>query len=185
MHGSTRMASINKWTNFFRRNNIRGAVYRGSGDGFCFVCYNFSEVIPIAASYDYGKTWTSNMFDWERTRNRLSFDNDVAQKVGHLFKRVSPFPQKVKCNGKVFGLTLVETRNGKFNFVLSDSGEKLSSVDFDSEPIVDQETGEIEFEYRGKKFYGVVSLEGYDVPAFWSNQYETWYTFDKLKEVEY
>jgi hypothetical protein len=182
---NVRMASISKWTEFFRRNNIRGAVYRGAGDGFCFVCYNFSEVVPISASFDYGKTWTSNLFDWERTRNRLSFDNDITQKVGHKFKRVSLFSQKVQCNGKVFGLTLVETKNGKFNLVLSQTGEKLSSVDFDSEPVVNQETGEIEFEYKGKTFYGTVSLEGYDVPAFWSNKYEMWFTFDKLKEVEY
>lgn len=189
MRGETRIASIKKWTEFFRRNNIRGVVYRGNGDGYCFVCYNFSEVVPIAASYDYGKTWTSKQFDWNRTRERLSFDNDMIQKVGHLYKRVSKITQKVQCDGKIFGLTIVETKNDKFNYVFSDSGEKISPYDFDYEPSLSPD-GWFDFEYKGKSYIGTVSLEGYGVPAFWypyvdENGEETgeYFTFDRLEEI--
>ena len=189
MWGEKRMASIKKWTEFFRRNNIRGVVYRGRGDGYCFVCYNFSEVVPIAASYDYGKTWSSKLFDWERTRNRLSFDNDMVQKVGHLYKHVSKITQKVECNGKIFGLTIVETKNDKFNYVFSDTGEKISPYDFDYEPSLSPD-GWFDFEYKGKSYVGTVSLQGYDVPAFWfpyldENGQETgqYFTFDRLEEL--
>ena len=181
MWGNARMASFRKWTEFFRRNNIRGAVYHGHGDGYCFVCYNFSEIIPIAASYDYGKTWKSNLFDWDRTRERLSFDTDVAQKVGHQFKNVSKFTQRVECNGKVFGITMVKTKDGKSNCVFQD-GTPLSPFNFDSPPII-SEDGEIEFEYKGFTFRGYISLEGANVPAFYFEPDDDFYPFDRLDDA--
>lgn len=173
-----RMNSFNKWTEFFRRNNIRGAVYHGQGDGFCFVCYNFSEVVPIAASYDDGRTWTSEMFDWNRTRDRLSIDADVAQKVGHKFKDVSKFVQKVTCNGKVFGITLVKTKDGKANCVFPD-GTQISPFNFDYAPTISDD-GEIEFEYKGIPFTGVISHETAGIPAFYFEPDDDYYPFDQL-----
>ena len=176
-----RMKSFNKWTQFFRRNGIRGAVYHGAGDGFCFVCYNFSEVVPFAASFDHGKTWTSNLFDWERTRNRLSFDTDVAQKVGHKFKNVSKFAQKVECNGEVFGITFVTTKDGKSNCVFQD-GTQLSPFNFDDVPEI-SEDGEIEFTYKGYNFVGVISHKDAHIPAFYFEPDEDYYPFDKLDDA--
>jgi hypothetical protein len=173
-----------KWTNFFREHGIRGSVYHGHGDGFCFVCYNFSEVIPYEVTFDRGQTWHKDQFDWERVKERMQYNNDVVQKVGHLYKHVSVFSKKVICNGKIFGLTNVETKNGKFNFVFNDTGKKISPIDFDEEPIVNEENGELEFVCHGQTFYGTVSLEGYGIPAFWSQQYGTWYPFENLNDVE-
>lgn len=174
-------AEFDRWEAFFRKFGIRGAIYHGGNDGYAFVCYNYSEVVPVAASYDHGKTFTNKDFDYETTKSRLSFDGDMQAKVGHIYKKVSKFSKKVECNGKIFGLTLVETRNGKFNFVFTD-GKKLSKFDFDSEPTVSQD-GVVEFEYGGYTMQGVVSLEGADVPAFWFAPNENWYSFDDLQDV--
>lgn len=175
-------SGFKKWTEFFRQHGIRGGIYHGHGDGYAFVCYNYSEVIPVAASYDHGNTFTNKDFDYETMRQRMMFDNDVMQKIGHLYKNVSKFSKKVTCNGKTFGLTNVETKNGKFNMVFNDTGRKISRYDFDSAPVVSSD-GVIEFEYGGYAIQGVVSYEGADIPAFYFEPEDSWYSFDDLKEV--
>ena len=170
-----------KWSEFFCRYGVRGCVYHGHGDGFCLICYNYSEIIPIAASYDFGKTFTNEKFNWDRVRDRLSYDNDVKSKVGHAYKTVSKFTKRIECNGKIFGLTMVETKMGKWNLVFQD-GQKLSKFDFDIQPVVYND-GMLEFEYNGVDFKGIADHPAAHIPAFYFEPNGTWQPFDLLDEA--
>ena len=170
-----------RWSEFFCRHGVRGCVYHGHGDGFCLICYNYSEIIPIAASYDFGKTFTNEKFNWDRVRDRLSYDNDVKSKIGYAYKTVSKFAKRIDCNGKIFGLTIVETKMGKWNLVFQD-GQKLSKFDFDIQPVVYND-GMLEFEYNGIEFRGIADHPVAHIPAFYFEPNGTWQPFDLLDEA--
>ena len=175
-------SGFKKWTNFFRQHGIRGGVYHGHGDGYCFVCYNFSDVIPIAYSTDYGKTWRDDKFDFDLAKERSFRDPDAAQKYGHRFKGMnSATPVLVNCGGKKFSVTVVETFNGKFNILNNHTGKKVSPIDFDEKPTISTE-GEFQFTVGGRMFYGIYNHEGAQIPAFWDPQENDWFPFNELKE---
>ncbi len=175
-------AGFKKWTNFFRQHGIRGGVYHGHGDGYCFVCYNFSDVIPIAYSTDYGKSWRDDKFDFDLAKERSFRDPDAAQKYGHRFKGMnSATPVLVNCGGKKFSVTVVETFNGKFNILNNHTGKKVSPIDFDEKPAISTE-GEFQFTVGGHMFYGIYNHEGAQIPAFWDPQENDWFPFNELKE---
>lgn len=175
-------SDFKKWTEFFRKYGIRGCVYHGGNDGYAFVCYNYSEVVPVAASYDHGSTWTNKDFDFGRTKERLEFDNDPVSKWGHMFSKMSKFSKKITCNDKSFGVTQVVTKDGKYNLFINNLGKKVSKFDFDAEPSISL-NGSIRFKYRGYDLQGTICHEIAGIPAFWFTPTETWYSFDDLDNV--
>lgn len=175
-------AGFKKWTNFFRQNGIRGAVYHGHGDGYCFVCYNFSEVIPIAASYDYGKTWDDSKFDFDLAKERSFKDPDAAAKWGHRYKGLdTATPILINCNGNKFSVTAVQTFNGKYNIINNHTGRKVSPIDFDEKPTISTE-GEFQFSIGGNVFYGIYDHPAAHIPAFWDPNESDWFPFNELKD---
>lgn len=171
-----------KWTNFFRQNGIRGGVYHGHGDGYCFVCYNYSDVIPVAYSTDYGKSWKDDKFDFDAAKERSFKDPDAASRFGHKFKGMdSATPVLVNCGGKKFSVTVVQTMNGKYNILNNHTGDKVSPIDFDERPTISTE-GEFQFLVGGRMFYGIYNHELAQIPAFWDPNENDWFPFNELKE---
>lgn len=170
-----------KWTYFFRKYGVRGAIYHGHGDGLACVCYDYSEVVPIALSYDNGKTWTTNGnswtldngkkystngIDWAGTHDRLIYAGDSENKLGHKYKTVSPFPKKVCVDDTIFGCVSVQKNNGKWNCVRMDTLKELFPIDFDEEPTFSIK-GLINFVYKGYKFEGKLYNREVDGPTFY------------------
>lgn len=171
-----------KWTNFFRQNGIRGGVYHGHGDGYCFVCYNYSDVIPVAYSTDYGKSWKDDKFDFDVAKERSFKDPDAASRFGHKFKGMdSATPVLVNCGGKKFSVTVVQTLNGKYNILNNHTGDKVSPIDFDERPTISTE-GDFQFLVGGRMFYGIYNHELAQIPAFWDPNENDWFPFNELKE---
>ena len=171
-----------KWTNFFRQNGIRGGVYHGHGDGYCFVCYNYSDVIPVAYSTDYGKSWKDDKFDFDAAKERSFKDPDAASRFGHKFKGMdSATPVLVTCGGKKFSVTVVQTLNGKYNILNNHTGDKVSPIDFDERPTISTE-GEFQFLVGGRMFYGIYNHELAQIPAFWDPNENDWFPFNELKD---
>ena len=171
-----------KWTNFFRQNGIRGGVYHGHGDGYCFVCYNYSDVIPVAYSTDYGKSWKDDKFDFDAAKERSFKDPDAASRFGHKFKGMdSATPVLVNCGGKKFSVTVVQTLNGKYNILNNHTGDKVSPIDFDERPTISTE-GEFQFLVGGRMFYGIYNHELAQIPAFWDPNENDWFPFNELKD---
>ena len=185
-----------KWEKFFREHGVRGAVYHGGNDGYAFVCYNFSEVVPISVSYDNGKTFTTNAqswsdrsgnyetkgIDWECTHDRLLSGGDPVNKIGHLYKEVFRIPKMVSCRGDNFGAVNVETKNGKFNIVRTDTWKPIFPFDLEMQPSI-RGDGKLKFAYRGYLFDGWAKAESADVPCVfvWENEYG----FDQLDNIIY
>ena len=171
-----------RWTNFFRQNGIRGGVYHGHGDGYCFVCYNYSDVIPVAYSTDYGNSWKDDKFDFEAAKERSFKDPDAAARFGHKFKGMdSATPILVNSEGKKFSVTVVQTLNGKYNILNNHTGNKVSPIDFDERPTISTE-GEFQFSVGGRMFYGIYNHELAQIPAFWDPNENDWFPFNELKE---
>ena len=156
-----------RWTNFFRKNGIRGCVYHGHGDGYCFVCYNYADVIPFAYSVDGGNTFIKS-FDFDAIKERSFKNADAVQKFGHLYYRVSKNPVSCVINGQRITVATVETFNHKYNLidVNTDNGEKISPIDFDSEPSVGI-NGLFSFTYNGVEMTGIVLVPGTNSGGIW------------------
>ena len=186
-----RKSGIEKWTNFFRKNGIRGAVYHGHGDRFCSVCYDYSEVVPFAISYDYGQTWTTkgnswtlsngktyktNGVDWQALHDRLISAGDPIGKLGAEYNDVSLDTQEVRFGPYAAGLASVQCKNGKYNFVtmqdirgndgklLYKKYSKIFPVDFDEKASISLR-GTINFIYKGVNFRGKVYDEEANGPV--------------------
>lgn len=187
-----------KWETFFRQHGVRGAVYHGGNDGYAFVCYNFSEVVPIAVSYDNGQTFTTEAhswsdrsgrystqgINWEMLHDRLETGGDPVNKIGHIYKEVARIPKRVECNGYVFGIVNVETKNGKFNLVKTGTWDKVFPIDLDVQPTVGS-SGKLRFEYRGYRLMGIIAHEQTGLPAFTFEPYglDTYFDIKQLDEV--
>ena len=184
------------WENIFRKYNIRGAIYHGGNDGCCFVCYDYSEVVPIALSYDHGATWTTkgnswtlkngktyttNGIDWQATHDRLISAGDPQNKLGALYDEVDISTQQVRFGNERAGLAQVRCKNGKYNFVTmqeihgNDGGvlynkyDKIFPVDFDDKASISLR-GTITFVYRGVNFRGKVYDEESNSPVIVINR---------------
>lgn len=104
-------------------NKCRGIIYNGGHDGACCFVMDFSSVVPVAVSYDNGKTWQNrlnqNLINW------LNSEVDATFQFGGNsdFKETS---QKA-----VNGYTLVWGKGEKVNYVPVNSNKPISNVWFD------------------------------------------------------
>ena len=150
--GATKRA---KYEKLFTQYNIRGAIYRGLKDGLCLVAYNFSECIPVSYSLDGGRTFIKKEFKGDKV--------DVQKTYSLSYKKVD-YPVNVKTDdGQEFGFSRVLKNNGKFNYIEIESGEEISSIDFDSCTLISNDAinGKFRLEYNGK-FYKACIYGFYD-----------------------
>ena len=137
------VANPTKYESVFGKYNIRGAIYRGRGDGFCIVVYNYDEIAPVAYSVDGGKTYI--------TKQVKHTYPDITRKLKHLYKKVD-FPIAVEGDDKTYYFARVQKTNGKWNYLDASTKTEMSSVDFDSCTAINPTNGMFQIEYNGK-FY--------------------------------
>lgn len=104
-------------------SKCRGIVYNGGHDGGCCFIRDFSSVVPVAVSYDNGKTWQNrlnqNLINWlnQEVDTHFQFEGDSA------FKNVS--------KKAINGYTMVWNKEDKVNYIPTNSNKPISNVWFD------------------------------------------------------
>ncbi len=148
-HGRTAPAAysfVTNCRNLIKEKGIRGVIYKGNRDGHCVVPYDFSAVIPYSVSFDQGKTF-KKMFKPE-TYQRMHDSIDVQFRYGGKYAKVF---ESVK------GFTMVQNREGKYNFVDNSDDRELSPIWFDEVlSKINPNNGTFGFKWRGHDFIGSI-----------------------------
>lgn len=116
-----------------KASNIRGYIFRGSGDGRVVVVRNFTDVIPVA--------WTTAQdaeayFNGDRKRNiwrqinQKSFEK-LNQKHDAYEEYSSKYPNIDKRESNSAGFVRVP-KGGKYNFIDPDTHKEIFPFDFDN-----------------------------------------------------
>lgn len=157
-----------RFKSLFSKYNIRGAIYNGGNDGLSMVCWNFDEVIPFQYTLDRGRTWKSDLFNFDAAKERSFKNTDPVSKFRHLYTYVSDKPISCSVDGKMFNVTTVKLNNGRWNIINinSKNGAKISPVDFDYEPKIGL-SGLFRFSYKGVQLQGAVLLPGENSGGVW------------------
>lgn len=101
----------------------RGLVYNGGHDGACCFIRDFSSAIPVAISMDNGRTWTTKLN--QELLNRYNEEVDTHFQFGgnKKFKDVA--------DKAINGYTIVWNKEGKVNYIPSNSNDTISDIWFD------------------------------------------------------
>ena len=116
-----------------KASNIRGYIFRGSGDGRVVVVRNFTDVMPVA--------WTTAQdaeayFNGDRKRNiwrqinQKSFEK-LNQKHDAYEEYSSKYPNIDKRESNSAGFVRVP-KGGKYNFIDPDTHKEIFPFDFDN-----------------------------------------------------
>lgn len=105
------------------RSKIRGIVYNGGHDGACCFVRDFSSVIPVAVSYDNGKTWEYKLSDALIKRYSEEVDTHFQFGSNTQFQDIA-----LK---SVNGFTAVWNKQGKINYIPANSNTPISKIWFD------------------------------------------------------
>lgn len=118
-YGLVRLLGENNMNN----SKCRGLVYNGGHDGGCCFIRDFSSVVPVAVSYDNGKTW----------QNRLSKDllDRLGNEVDTHFQLGANKEYKEVADKSINGYTMVWNNAGKVNYVPANSNRPISNIWFD------------------------------------------------------
>jgi hypothetical protein len=148
-HGRTAPAAysfVTNCRNLIKEKGIRGVIYKGNRDGHCVVPYDFSAVIPYSVSFDQGKTF-KKMFKPE-TFQRMHDSIDVQFRYGNKYAKVF---ESVK------GFTMVQNRDGKYNFIDNSDDKELSPYWFDEIlSKINPNNGTFGFKFQGYDFIGSI-----------------------------
>jgi len=137
------VANPKKYESIFGQYNVRGAIYRGRGDGFCMVVYNYDEIVPVGYSLDGGRTYKMKTVQYTYP--------DVVRKLRHKYRKVD-YPIALQGDDRVYYFAKVQKENGKWNYIDASTGQEISVVDFDSCTSINPNDGMFQVEYKGK-FY--------------------------------
>ena len=174
---------------------VRGTVYLWSwGTHPVALPFDFSDVITFEYAPNLRRGtrkenvhFTKVMNDEYRDSQRGSFDTIPQMEMMNAEIENLPWsrckkdgciyiPYK-KSGAKEFNLVKIdeeEAINPKPSFILPQS----VATRLDDEPSFPDEEGIFEFNVDGMSFYGIVNLDGYDVPAYYCEADECWYGFD-------
>ena len=147
-------------------SKCRGIVYNGGHDGGCCFIRDFSSVVPVAISYDNGRTWKNRLnqglIDW------LNNEVDTHFQFGgnKNFKETS--------TKSINGFTMVWNKEGKVNYIPVNSNDTISNVWFDDGSNWEEKNGIL---------FTIVEYSGYTFKIiFKDNQYmvydEDWQPLD-------
>lgn len=126
------------------KTKCRGIVYNGGHDGACCLIYDFASAIPIAISYDNGRTWKNRL-----TQGLLDRMND---EVDTDFQFGNDSNIKEKSNKSVNGYTIIWNKSGKLNYVAARENQPISDVWFDDGEYWESENGIL---YTTVKYHGM------------------------------
>ena len=104
-------------------SKCRGLVYNGGHDGACCFIRDFSSVIPVAISYDNGKTWKNRLS--QQLIDRMNTEVDTHFQLGGN-KEFAQVADKA-----INGYVIVWNKAGKLNYVPANSNDVISNVWFD------------------------------------------------------
>lgn len=106
------------------KSKCRGIVYNGGHDGACCFIRDFSSVIPVAISYDNGKTWQNRLTEDLLDRINNEVDTHFQLGANKEFKDVA--------DKAINGYTMVWNKEGKVNYVPANSNKVISDIWFDN-----------------------------------------------------
>lgn len=107
----------------------RGFVYNGGHDGACCFIRDFQSVVPVAVSYDNGRTWqnklTQELVDRINTEvdTHFQFSGMKDEKGRNMFKQVA--------DKAINGFTVVWNDKDQVNYIPSNSNQTISDIWFD------------------------------------------------------
>ena len=165
--------------------DIRGIVYHGGNDGFSCVIYNYDECIPVAYSNDHGNSWEINKHI-QQLLDRRAFDNDPIMKFGYQYKQLRyPIGYTSPFDGRKTGISVVQFKNGSWNYLDIQTGKVILPFRLDNEPSpIDSENGQFNVVYKGELLYCKPD-------AYWDDTIEnddgsngSWMTWDTFKDYE-
>ena len=157
-------------------SRCRGLVYNGGHDGGCCFIRDFSSVVPVAVSYDNGKTWknrlTQNLLD------RLSTEVDTHFQLGANaeFKDVA--------SKSINGYTMVWNNAGKVNYVPANSNKPISDIWFDDgEPFKKTSDGLPWTNVKYGEYYLKIVFENGKYMVYDGNWEPQDFTIEELPEI--
>lgn len=106
---------------YINDTKCRGYVYNGGHDGACCFIRDFQSAVPVAVSYDNGRTWKNRLTD--ELVDRINNETDTHFQLASNFAKVA--------DKSVNGYTLVWNSNHQINYVPSNSNKPISDVWFD------------------------------------------------------
>jgi hypothetical protein len=102
--------------------DIRGFVFHGGYDGYVAIVRDFSAIIPVSYSDDYGKTWKKDKFSKD-SFDKISNSNDPIIFLGRdAGKYLNPKTFRV-INGY---MRVQRKEDGLYNFISAEDHELLS-----------------------------------------------------------
>ena len=104
-------------------SKCRGLVYNGGHDGACCFIRDFSSAIPVAVSYNNGKTWENRLTQGLLDRMNKEVDTHFQFGGNKDFSEVA--------NKSINGFTIVWNKEGKVNYIPANSNKPISNVWFD------------------------------------------------------
>lgn len=157
-----------EYEHLFKKHNIGGVIYTGGKDGLCLVAYDFSTCQPFEYSPDGGRTWIKKEYKGVRV--------DVHKKYGGLYKTID-YPIRLEIGEEYLEVARVQKKDGKYNYIETQSGEELSPIDFDFATSMDPKSGVFEITYHGENFKAC--LDGFFVSE---EEFDAWdgHAFDEL-----
>ena len=78
-----------KYTRLFSKYGVKGTIYNGGNDGLCALSWNYDIVIPYMYTKDCGRTWNSDLFNFDAAKERSFRSNDPVSKFRHLYDYVN------------------------------------------------------------------------------------------------
>lgn len=132
----------------WQKHKIRGLIYKGAADGFCVLPYDFSSIIPVAVSYDQGKTFEKRFTKDLYTRMQKTIDAEFRYKGNGQIKDVIT-PVNGYC-------TVINYKN-QYNLIDINTDKFIFPVWVDIILGNVDEDGDFHFSYKGLNLTGNVN----------------------------
>lgn len=135
MIGRTAEYAYNVWRNFgdeyLIKHGVAGFIFLGGHDGYVSVIRDFKNVLPIAYSVDFGKTWRNDLFTQD-TVDTIFYNVDGRTFYGKdVDKYTNTKDNKSALNRRINDFIMVQKGN-KYNFLDVNHNELSPYIDFDA-----------------------------------------------------
>lgn len=109
-------------------SRCRGYVYNGGHDGACCFIKDFQSVVPVAISYDNGRTWQNRLT--QELIDRMNNEVDTVFQYGNMKDQ---YGKKIVVADKpINGFTVVWDSKENVNYIPVNSNDFISNVWFES-----------------------------------------------------
>lgn len=133
------------------KTKCRGIIYNGGHDGACCLIYDFSSAIPVAISYDNGRTWQNRLTQELLDRMNNEVDTEFQFGLNKEFANVA--------NKSINGYTMVWNKEGKVNYVPAKENQPISNIWFDEGTNWENENGMLYTTVKYHDYYFKIIFE--------------------------